>query len=518
MHRATQPQLSLWDESLAVQPAARPTESAFWRGSLASRSRSREEQKQLGQFITPAPIARMMAAQMVAGREWGGQAIRLLDPAAGSGVLAAALVEAVLASAARPSRIELLLCEIDASMLPLLRGCARELESLCSAQGVGFEYRVQEGDFLLSELARSQAATVDAVIANPPYFKLSGGDERARFFAHAVHGQPNIYALFMASCAQLLRPGGAYCFITPRSWTNGAYFRALRAQLLSRLTVQALHLFESREAHFQADAVLQEAMVVWACAGPPQAAIAVSSSHGSADLNPAGAPRWPAGQVLGPAPERIVIVPDADSKHALADMPLRLRDLGLTVSTGPVVGFRAAAHLRATAGPSTMPMLWMPHVRSMHIEWPRRHRAEHIEANDASAWMLLPNRPMVLLRRFSPKEDARRITAAPYLAGLPGKHIGLENHLNVIHSVAGHISGAAVEGLAAYLNSLPVDRYLRRLLGSTQINAVELRNLPVPDMAALERIGRGLARAASLDAAVESVLQRAVAPQPVRHA
>ncbi len=518
MHRTTQPQLPLWDESLAVQPAARPTESAFWRGSLASRSQSRQEQKQLGQFITPAPIARMMAAQAVAGRVWGGRAIRLLDPAAGSGVLAAALVEAVLSSAARPSRIELLLCEIDPSMLSLLRSCASELESLCNALGVGFECRVQEGDFLLSELSRSQAPTVDAVIANPPYFKLSGEDERARLFAHAVHGQPNIYALFMASCAQLLRPGGAFCFITPRSWTNGAYFRALRAQLLSRLTVDALHLFESREAHFQADAVLQEAMIVWASVGRPQAAIAVSKSHGSADLNNAHAPIWPADQVLGPAPDRIVIVPDAESTHALGGLHLSLGDLGLTVSTGPVVGFRAAAHLRATAGPSTVPMLWMPHVRSMHIEWPRRHRAEHIDANDASSWMLLPNQPMVLVRRFSPKEDARRITAAPYLGGLPGQRIGLENHLNVIHPLAGRLSRTAVQGLAAYLSSLPVDRYLRSLLGSTQVNAVELRNLPVPDMAALECIGRGLACAASLDEAVDSAVQGVATPRPVRHA
>lgn len=517
MRAAAEPQLRLWPEPSPAEPATRPTEAAYWRGSLASRSRSREEQKKLGQFITPAAIARLMAQRLVGGREWGGHSVRLLDPAAGSGVLAAALVEATLAANTRPRRIELLMCELDAAMVPLLHTCAHELEAACARLGVEFECHVQGGDFLLSGLAQAGAPCVDAVIANPPYFKLSGQDERAKAFAAAVHGQPNIYSLFMASCACLLRPGGGFCFITPRSWTNGAYFRALRAHLLERVSVDALHLFDSREAHFQADAVLQEALIVWATSGRPQAAIAVSSSHGVSDLNDADVPRWPVRQVLGGAPEFMVTIPDTTAEHDLAGMGLRLHDLGLKVSTGPVVGFRAATHLRIQAGPSTVPMLWMPHVRCMNIVWPRGHRAEHIDANAGSAWMLLPNQPMVILRRFSPKEDVRRITAAPYVGDLPGEYIGLENHLNVIHG-AQALSHFAAQGLAAYLNSLPVDRHLRRLLGSTQINAIELRNLPVPDHETLEGIGRALPFAVSLDEAVISACGLFASSASARHA
>lgn len=547
MRDTPEPQLHLWSESPATQTGAYPTESAYWRGSRASRSRTREEQKRLGQFMTPAAIARFMAERSIAGRDWGGRSVRLLDPAAGSGVLAAALVEAILASSARPNRIELLLCELDPSMLPLLDTCAGELVLLCARLGVEFECQVRRGDFLLSALARSGHASVDAVIANPPYFKLAGSDERVHAFADAVHGQPNIYALFMASCASLLRPGGAFCFITPRSWANGAYFRALRAQLLTKLSIDALHLFDSRQSHFQADAVLQEALIVWATAGRPQAAVAVSSSHGASDLPCAKPLLWPQYRVLGPAPERMVTIPDALAEQELDGLHLRLHDLGLKVSTGAVVGFRAAAHLRAEATPTTVPMLWMPHVRSMSIEWPRQHRAEHIDANEGSAWMLLPNQPMVLLRRFSPKEDSRRITAAPYLGDLPGERVGLENHLNVIHAGerrsrpngrpgsrrdpsggpgasrnALHdgrpMSIDATLGLAAYLNSLPVDRYLRRLLGSTQINAIELRNLPLPDIATLEAIGRGLTAAVSIDAAVQAACRQRVPSRSTRHA
>ena len=366
------PQLSLWADATPLAPAGHPTESAYWRGSLASRARSRDEQNQLGQFMTPAPIARFMAQRLVAERHWAGRTVRLLDPAAGSGVLGAALVEAAVSSSARPSRIELLLCEIDASLLPLLEICAAELASLCARHGVEFECLIQGGDFLASALALSGKPTLDAVIANPPYFKLAGHDERARAFAHAVHGQPNIYALFMASCASLLRPGGAFGFITPRSWTNGAYFRALRTHLFARLALDGLHLFDSRQAHFQADAVLQEALITWATAGKPQATIGVSTSAGASDLNDAKVYSWPAHRVLGDAPEQMVAIPDAQAAHGhgygLGSLHLRLQDLGLRVSTGAVVGFRAAAHLRRQSGPTTQPMLWMPHVRSMRIE------------------------------------------------------------------------------------------------------------------------------------------------------
>lgn len=517
MRQPATPQMSLWADATALAPAGHPTESAYWRGSLASRARSRDEQKQLGQFMTPAPIARFMAARFVADRDWAGRTVRLLDPAAGSGVLGAALVEAAVSSSARPSRIELLLCEIDAAMLPLLEICAAELASFCARHGVEFECLIQGGDFLASALARSGKPTLDAVIANPPYFKLAGRDERARAFAHVVHGQPNIYALFMASCASLLRPGGAFGFITPRSWTNGAYFRALRIHLLARLALDGLHLFDSRQAHFQADDVLQEALITWGTAAKPQSTISISTSAGASDLNSSKLTSWPAHLVIGAVPEQMVAIPDAKAAHSLGGLQLRLHSLGLKVSTGAVVGFRAAAHLRGQSGPTTRPMLWMPHVRSMRIEWPRQHRAEHIEHNDDSAWMLLPNQPMVLLRRFSPKEDARRITAAPCLGQLPGSHIGLENHLNVIHAGAGHMKSDTARGLAAYLNSRPVDDHLRSVLGSTQVNAIELRNLPVPDRAALDVIGCAVAAGVPADDAVAAWTAATIEPS-ARHA
>jgi adenine-specific DNA-methyltransferase len=466
--------------------------------------------------MTPAPIARFIARGMVEGRTWRDGTLRALDPAAGSGVLAAALVEAVLALEQCPRRIELLLCEIDERMHPLLAECISDLHALCACRNVELDARVEGGDFLLSPIALAREAVVDVVIANPPYFKLARRDARCLAHPQAVHGQPNIYALFMAVCARLLRAGGAFGFITPRSWTNGLYFRAARTQLRASLSIDGLHLFDSRQAHFKSDSVLQEALITWGTAGRAQGDVRFSSSHGAHDLERARTILHPAATVLGHEAASPIVLPADPAQPDLSLWPLRLTDLGLKVVTGPVVGFRAARHLRRSAERNTVPLLWMQHVRRMSVTWPRGHRTENIEHNAESAWMLLPNEPCVLLRRFSPKEDVRRVCAAAYVGDLPGAFIGCENHLNVIRGGERPLSPPAALGLAAYLNSSVVDAYLRQRLGSTQINAVELRELPLPDLATLQALGQSLPDPLTLDdvdAAVAATFDPVAAPR-----
>ena len=487
-------QATLWDELSAPDVALnRPTDSAYWRGSVISRMQSRCERRDLGQYMTPPLIARLMARRMVEARQWADCTVRLLDPAAGSGVLASALVEAVATASAPPARIELLMCEIDPAMQPALLRCADELRNFCASLHVDIDIQTCQGDFLLGTLACDAQPVLDAVIANPPYFKLARNDPRALAHEAAVHGQPNIYGLFMTACAAILRPGGAYCFITPRSWTNGAYFRAARRILRTTLAIDALHLFDSRQAHFEADEILQEALITWGTANGRQGDVRVSTSHGTADLDADVPTPWPAQQVLGASPNSAIVVPRRNARNAALDhWPLRLADLGLRVVTGPVVGFRAREYLRRSVEARSVPMLWMPHVQRSHIDWPRGHRAEYIDWNADSQWMLLPNEPAVVLRRFSPKEDVRRVTAAAYVAELPGERIGFENHLNVILGIGEPLSRHVALGLAAWLNCHAIDTYLRERLGSTQVNAVELRELPVPDLSALESLGRSL--------------------------
>ncbi len=468
---------------------------AYAHGLQATTAIGRDEQKRLGQFMTPVAIASFMATRAVAQMSEG--VVRILEPAAGTGVLLAATVSALLGKSLRPARIELLAFEIDLRLAADLRDTCLACQVAAAEQGVPLVFELRHEDFLLSSLCLAQQPLADVVIANPPYFKLNASDPRVRAHRYVVHGQANIYGLFMAACVGLLNTGGSYCFITPRSWTNGPYFSAVRRHVLARARLDAVHVFRSRTDHFQDDEVLQEAMITWARARSLDADVVVSRSECGGDpgtcTTPTASHRW----IVREGDDQVIFLPDDEpADSALPELTESLGSLGLRVSTGPTVAFRANEHLsddEATRGAAaSVPLLWMQHVRRMDVQWPIGKKREHIVANASTAWMLLHNEPIVILRRFSPKEDVRRVTAAPYLGSLPGSHFGLENHLNYIYRPGGSMTAREVRGLAAWLNSARVDRYFRSVSGNTQINAAELRSLPLPPWYVLEAVGDAL--------------------------
>lgn len=478
-------------------------------GLAITRGLRRDEQRRWGQFITPPAIAKAMAARACSRLSSKGT-VRVLDPAAGSGILAAAVVHELLSQDERPRQICLQLVELDERLLPVLKRLADRMRREGDRAGVNVKVDIRIQDFLLSDIACDKPQ-FDLVIANPPYFKLNKKDKRASRHSYAVYGQPNIYGLFMAACSRVLNRGGCWCFITPRSWTNGPYFSLARRQMLLRLHIDAMHVFESRRDHFAEDDVLQEAMITWATARSGSSdAIIVSTSAGIHDLGRSVLRTLPACEIISEDPQNIISLPTHATRRDTHSFKATLASHGLKISTGPVVAFRAARHLSDVPKFSAVPLLWMQHVQHMRISWPINKKREHITANAETAWMLVPNVNMVVLRRFSPKEDVRRITAAPYIGGtIPGDVLGLENHTNYVYRPGGQLSTDEARGLAAFLNSFYVDSYLRRISGNTQVNAADLRALPVPTSSQLIEIGQLISTASTLtqaDVAVEHVL------------
>jgi len=181
---------------------------------------------------------------------------------------------------------------------------------------------------------------------------------------------------------------------------------------------------------------------------------------------------------------RLPVCDDDEEALALVDSwPGNLRNLGLHISTGPVVPFRAAELVvkEGQVPASHVPLLWMNHVRAMRTIWPLdRHKPEYIARLGAET-LLVPNRNYVLIRRFSAKEEPRRLTAAPYIAAdfaIP--EIGLENHLNYVHRPGGTLSVDEAWGLAALYNSRLLDTWFRVVNGHTQVSATEPRAMPLP--------------------------------------
>ncbi len=223
------------------------------------------------------------------------------------------------------------------------------------------------------------------VIFNPPYFKLNKADPRAQAAATVVHGQPNIYGLFMAVGAVLLRQGGDFVSITPRSFASGPYFRLFRERFFEFIRPVLVHVFGSRRDAFNRDAVLQENVILkgvrqdgW-LARKPDEHITISSSNGVVDLDAADSR-----SVRVASKEKVLRLPVSDAEENLTRLvdswPGSLRAYGLQISTGPVVPFRATEFIdkegevpdHSGCGTERGAALhWLRHPSRVHL-----HRAE----------------------------------------------------------------------------------------------------------------------------------------------
>jgi len=453
-------------------------------------------------------------------RSSGGE-VRVLDPAAGTGILCCAAVESLLAREQPLESVEVVAYEVDAGLAEPLSAVLGYLTEWChSRHGVHVDIQVRQADFVMAHAGALEHVgglfphTEDdgkfgVVISNPPYFKISKTDPRAAAAASVVHGQPNIYALFMAVSAALLRQNGEFVCIAPRSFTSGEYFRRFRDVFFDMIRPTQVHVFGSRRDAFSRHEVLQENVVLLGTRRDhwfnedDQQVLAVSSSRGIRDISD---PSWqsvPLTVALDVNTSdkilRLPQCPEDEQVLALVDSwPNRLADLDMNISTGPVVAFRAADHIEERGqSPSThAPLLWMNHVQEMQVTWPLNGRKAEYISRLGAAKLLVPNENYVLLRRFSSKEQPRRLTAAPYIAPkLPTSAIGLENHLNYVHRPNGRLSEDEVWGLAALYNSHLLDTYFRCVNGNTQVSATELRAMPLPSLDVIVALGRRVKQA-----------------------
>jgi adenine-specific DNA-methyltransferase len=462
-----------------------------------------------GHFGTPGSIAEFMAGmppRLPAGR------IRILDAGAGVGTLAAAVCERI-ASLTATRTVEIDAWENDAGLVPFLRRTLERSRVVLEADGHRLDFTIHRRDFVLENAPRAKdlfdhdtaEGGYHLAIMNPPYFKLRKESEQARAMASVVHGQPNIYTLFMAVACNMLAEGGDLVAITPRSYFNGPYFRRFRRWFFRRMTVRQIHLFQSRTEAFREAKVLQESVILWARKGAERSEVLVTTSEGRELSHGVERRMLPYPVVVDQSNADVTIrVPAGQLDEAAIELvdalPSRFCHLGLQISTGPVVTFRATGHLLSerAAGDGSAPLVMMHNVRPFVTELAGRHNGKpsHFQVSVASRPLLLPARRFVLLKRFTAKEERRRLVAGVFeQRDSYSPWIAIENHVNYVCKPDGELSRDEALGLAALFNSALFDRYFRAISGSTQVNAAEIRSLPLPHWPAIRQIGHEIAAA-----------------------
>ena len=476
--------------------------------------------RELGQFFTPDSVADLMASFFQA--EWN--EVRLLDAGAGRGALTSALVRRLCGQQRRPGRIDLTAYEIDGTLIPSLYETVEKCRRDCCASGIEFTWTIRNEDFVVSgsrhgELFGGDRKAFNAAIVNPPYRKIRSDSPDRAVLSSAGIETSNLYTAFLALIVKVLEPGGELVAITPRSFCNGVYFRPFREQLLNSVALARLHVFESRRAAFDADDVLQENVIIHAIKGRSQDnRVTVSVSSGSPGSS-ISAREVAFSEVVTPNDaERFIHFPVGDAliraRDLIEELPCSLSQLGLSVSTGRVVDFRAREFLRKAPALDTVPLIYPAHFDQGFVRWPRTdiRKPNAIANTPETRDLLVQSGTYVLTKRFTAKEETRRLVACIYdPQRVPASLVGFENHLNYFHTNRHGMNNELAKGLAAFLNSTVLDLYFRSFSGHTQVNATDLRNLPYPCKATLERIAQRLATVGSNQSEIDEVVEAELA-------
>ena len=269
----------------------RPAQYAERVGKGYAEASIQKDKKHKGQFFTPLAISEFMGGLSTPSRK---KDISVIDPGCGLAILSCALIEH-LVETETPEHISLILYETDTKVVPLTEAVLSYLKTWCDERNVKLDYQLNESDFVLDKCECLDGADTifgdmfgserfDYIISNPPYFKLAKDDIHTRSCASIVDGQTNIYALFMAICAKLLSEDGQMIFITPRSFASGRYFQSFRDFLFQHVSIDLIHLFNTRKDTFAKDEVLQELVIMRMVPAGNSERITVSYSQGISDL------------------------------------------------------------------------------------------------------------------------------------------------------------------------------------------------------------------------------------------
>lgn len=460
-----------------------------------SKSVDRKRKSQLGQFFTSAEIARFMAGLFVQRPD---NHCHLLDAGAGIGSLSAAFLERWASGGFNFERIKLDVFEIDDGLHPYLSHIMEGYR-----QSLNFVPTIRREDFIFSaveslygSLFTEALPKYSHAILNPPYKKIRNNSPYRLALRRVGIETVNLYSAFVALALSLLENHGQLVAIIPRSFCNGPYYRPFREYILKRSAIRRMHLFASRDMAFKDDNVLQENVIIQLERGGLQEHVTVSTSTDDsfADL---AVYQLPFNRIVLPDDqEQFIHVPVSAEKNTIELSPAicySLADIGIKVSTGPVVDFRLKEYLRDMPEADTIPLLYPGHLSSNGVMWPKTDmkKANAIQRNGDTERWFYPNGFYCVVRRFSSKEEKRRIVAGvvdPVMFN-DAPVLGFENHLNLFHENRHGLSQILAKGLAVFLNTTAVDENFRRFNGHTQVNATDLKLMKYPSREALLKLG-----------------------------
>ena len=454
-----------------------------------------KNKSELEQYFSSSAVARLMASMM----NYKNKEINILDPGAGVGSLFVACIDEIITQKIKPKKISITAYEVDVSLFTYLDDVLNQCAKICKKNKINFSSTLIKKDFIVDVVSNLNniKKQYSHIIINPPYKKLNSFSEVYHLLKEANLQSVNMYSAFITLSQKILQDNGELVFISPRSFCNGPYFQLFRKKFLESMSIKRIHIFNSRSSSFRDDHVLQENVIIHSIKSQDLSHdVLISSNSGPKDAD-IRVKHVKKESVTSPNDCQyfIHIIHDKNGEqisNKMKKLQSTLKELDIQVSTGKVVDFRIKEALKHKPNDGTVPLIHPFNLSKRIIIFPiPAKKKNYIKIIKKSKNLLVENGNYVLVKRFSTKEEKRRIVASIWRKSIfNSPSVGFENRLNYFHNNRKSLKLWVAKGLSIFLNSTIVDLYFRQFNGHTQVNATDLRYLRYPTYDQLKTLGK----------------------------
>lgn len=518
---AAEPQIPAF---VAVLSALSFLEASYWLSSSYAMLADVDHRKKLAMFFTPTSLTEGLLDDLAKqGVDFGNQSF--MDPACGGAAFLAPIalrMRATLsAKGVTAQRVlkhiekHLYGCDLDKTL------CELSKHFLCMAlhaeiQKTGYipSFKVYSANSL-TDLA-TRVGTVDVVVCNPPYRKMSADELKPLrdTYADVIEAQPNLYCLFIALCVRLLRIGGRAALVTPTSFLSGQYFGPLRKFLIRNTDVEHIGMVSDRKGVF-IDVEQETALTVLRRRKEQdraQVRANVSVVSGTGQYTRVGECILPNAGAVWPIPrsvEDVALLKKASlSRFRLSDYGYRIRIGAYVWNRDKRPKFETLQDAKRVKAHTAMPLMWSRDIVSrgvVRLEDTSAYGGDHrfVDPGDKGHTSIVTS-PCVVMQRVTSNDQPRRLVAAAVSPGVFDTYGGFigENHVVILEAVS-DTPALPPTKLAKLLSSQVVDRCFRCISGATNVSAFELNQLALPDPEALRKAAT---KGRSMDEAVRVAL------------
>lgn len=433
-------------------------------------------------------------------------AYTILDPGAGTGILACALIERICKEVPKCKQIFVTCYENNPDYTAMLeenlervrKKCRHDYDVKLFATVYRENYLTRQKDHFTVTFEGKKPDTFDLIICSPPMEMIEKGSEEALAVGGVTQVKIQACYLFLRTALQNSEPDGQLVFYLPTAGATATSLCAVRNEILERCRVSGIHLFVGKQKNKSRAVPLGKYFCLALRGGekPETVQVRTSLDRGTEKNTVALAP-LPYDFIVDPLDGMLTLPKsseDAAIVRHLGVLPETLSTLGLKLNTGRVLDARCRTLLFSEPLPGTVPLIRPSMIRRELTQFSDQRENSYLSA--AAPNLLQKKKNYVFIKRVPAKSDTHFVNASLFLTDMLPDATYIATHNKVVYVDTKDRSGEMNErlcvGIYAFLNSTIYDRYVCIISKSGQVSSKELASLPLPARDVIESIGERL--------------------------